>query len=171
MTIPVSINLSRVDVFDPDLERNIDHVLSRAGLDHSVLKIEITETAYTENADRLINVVKRLRDDGFSVAMDDFGTGYSSLSMLSAMPVDIIKMDAAFVRNIENSKKDTLLVALIMDIAKDLDVPVIAEGVETESQIKMLRELGCPLVQGYYFSRPLHPDAFEAQILSDVRPQ
>ena len=87
--------------------------------------------------------------------------------MLSAMPVDVLKMDRAFVRNIEHDEKDTQLVALILGIAKTLNIPVIAEGVETESQLRRLRELGCAMVQGYYFSRPLHPSEFESEILRD----
>jgi EAL domain-containing protein (putative c-di-GMP-specific phosphodiesterase class I) len=99
------------------------------------------------------------------VEMDDFGTGYSSLSMLSAMPVDVLKMDSAFVRNMEHNEKDIQLVALILDIARKLNVPVIAEGVETESQLLLLRNLGCAVVQGYYFSTPLPPEEFEAKFI------
>jgi EAL domain-containing protein (putative c-di-GMP-specific phosphodiesterase class I) len=99
--------------------------------------------------------------------MDDFGTGYSSLSMLSEMPVDILKLDRNFVRNIDNNEKDAQLVALILDISKELDIPVVAEGVETEAQLQMLRKLGCAIAQGYYFSRPLNVAEFENKILKE----
>ena len=165
-TIPISVNLSRVDVFDPALERTLDGILSRNGLEPEALKLEVTESAYTENADQLIQVVERLRRKGYTVEMDDFGTGYSSLNMLSAMPVDVLKMDRTFVRNIEHDERDIQLVALILGIAKSLQIPVIAEGVETEAQLRLLKQLGCELVQGFYFSRPLHPIDFEAAFLT-----
>ena len=168
MTIPISVNLSRIDVFDPTLEKTLDDILRAHGLDTEMLKLEVTESAYTGNADELIRVVESLHKKGYTVEMDDFGTGYSSLNMLSAMPIDVLKMDRTFIRDIENDEKNIQLVALILGIAKNLNIPVVAEGVETESQLKMLRELGCTLVQGYYFSRPLHPMDFEEKILQNL---
>jgi EAL domain-containing protein (putative c-di-GMP-specific phosphodiesterase class I) len=97
--------------------------------------------------------------------MDDFGTGYSSLNMLSEMPVDVLKMDRNFVRNIEQNEKDIQLVALILDIAEKLNIAVVAEGVETETQLGMLKKLGCKVVQGFYFSRPLSAAEFENRII------
>ena len=167
-TIPVSVNLSRVDVFDPTLEKNLEDIIRQNGLERDTLKLELTESAYTENAEQVIRVVEGLRHKGYTVEMDDFGTGYSSLNMLSAMPVDVLKMDRTFIRNVENDERDVQLVALILGIAKNLKIPVIAEGVETESQLQILKELGCTIVQGYYFSRPLHPAEFEATLLSDL---
>ena len=165
-TLPVSVNLSRVDVFDPNLCAKLDKIVARHQLGHSDLKLEVTESAYTENADQLIKVIEQLRDRGYQIEMDDFGSGYSSLNMLSSTPVDIIKMDIAFIRNIEHNEKDLRLVELIVDIARYLNVPVIAEGVETENQLQLLREVGCDLVQGYYFSRPLPADEFEQRLLT-----
>ena len=169
VTIPVSVNLSRVDVFDPALESTLDSILARNGVDHDAFKLEVTESAYTENADQVIQVVDSLRKKGYEVGMDDFGTGYSSLNMLSAMPVDVLKMDRAFIRNIEYDEKDIQLVALIVDIAENLKIPVVAEGVETETQLKLLKDLGCALVQGYCFSRPLHASNFEATYIRDMQ--
>ena len=168
-TIPVSVNLSRVDVFDPKLEERLDGILRYNELDHGTLKLEVTETAYTENAGEVIRVVESLREKGYTVEMDDFGTGYSSLNMLSSMPIDVLKMDRAFVRNIEHDKKDILLVALIIDIAKNLRIPVVAEGVETEEQMKLLKDLGCEVVQGYFFSRPLHASDFGTFIIQNQK--
>ncbi len=107
-----------------------------------------------------------LREKGYEIEMDDFGSGYSSLNMLSSMPIDVLKMDMAFIRNIERNERDFHLVELILDIARYLKVPVVAEGVETEKQLQLLKKAGCALVQGYYFSRPLPADQFEKQILS-----
>ena len=168
VTIPVSVNLSRVDVFDPALESILDAILLENGLDRDTLKLEVTESAYMENEDQLIRVVKNLRHKGYTVEMDDFGTGYSSLNMLSTIPIDVIKMDRAFIKNIESDSKTLRLVELILEIAKILNVPVVAEGVETESQLQLLKQLGCAVVQGYYFSRPLHPTDFEALFLRDT---
>jgi EAL domain-containing protein (putative c-di-GMP-specific phosphodiesterase class I) len=160
------VNLSRVDVFDPDLEKTLDDILVSNGLNHESFKLEVTESAYTENSDQVIQVVEGLRRKGYEVEMDDFGTGYSSLNMLSSMPIDVLKMDREFIRNIEHNEKDIQLVALILDIAKNLKIPVIAEGVETENQLRLLKDLGCELVQGYYFSRPLPANEFEQKMIN-----
>ncbi len=169
VTIPVSVNLSRVNVFDPELESTLDRLLAYNGLSQGTLKLEVTESAYTGNAEQVIRVVERLRMKGYIVEMDDFGSGYSSLNMLSAMPVDVLKMDRAFIRKIGDDEKDTHLVGLILGIAKSLKIPVVAEGVETEEQLKTLRDLGCQLVQGFYFSRPLPPDEFEKKVIRKMQ--
>ncbi|MBQ6400020.1 MAG: EAL domain-containing protein [Clostridia bacterium] len=165
VSLSVSVNLSRVDIFDPALEKTLDDLLAYYGLSHGDLKLEVTESAYTENARQLIQVVGSLRGKGYQVEMDDFGTGYSSLNMLSEMPVDILKMDQAFVRRIGESEKADGMVALIMNIARTMKIPVIAEGVETEEQLTFLKRLGCPMVQGFYFSRPLHASEFERKYI------
>jgi EAL domain-containing protein (putative c-di-GMP-specific phosphodiesterase class I) len=167
ITVPVSVNLSRVDVFDPMLEDTLEGILLKNGIGHDALMLEVTESAYTENADQVIRVVERLRSMGYTVEMDDFGTGYSSLNMLSSMPVDVLKMDRTFILNIENDEKDIQLVALILGIADNLKMTVVAEGVETEPQLQLLKKLGCTVVQGYYFSRPLHPSEFESKIIKN----
>ena len=163
--IPVSVNLSRVDVFDPALESVLEKLLAYNGLGQDALKLEVTESAYTENSDQIIRVVEELRRKGYIVEMDDFGSGYSSLHMLSAMPVGVLKMDREFIRRIGEGEKSSQLVALILGIAGSLKIPVVAEGVETEEQLKLLKDLGCPLVQGFYFSRPLPPEEFENRFL------
>ena len=165
VTIPVSVNLSRVDVFDPALEGALDRLLAFNGLDQGALKLEVTESAYTGNADQVISVVAGLRQKGYIVEMDDFGSGYSSLNMLSAMPVDVLKMDRAFIRRIGEDEKDDHLIALILGIARSMKIPVVAEGVETEEQLQLLRKLGCSLVQGFYFSRPLPASEFEEKVI------
>ena len=169
VTIPVSVNLSRVDVFDPALESALEKLMSYNGLDQGMLMLEVTESAYTGNADQVIRVVENLRRKGYIVEMDDFGSGYSSLNMLSAMPVDVLKMDREFIRRIGEGEKEAHLVALILGIAKNLKIPVVAEGVETGEQLQLLRELGCPLVQGFYFSRPLPPEEFEEKIIRNMQ--
>jgi EAL domain-containing protein (putative c-di-GMP-specific phosphodiesterase class I) len=161
ITVPVSVNLSRADVFDPALESALDRLMAYNGLSQGSLRMEVTESAYTENADQVVRVVEGLRQKGYIVEMDDFGSGYSSLNMLSAMPVDVLKMDRAFIRRISESEKDRHLVALILGIAKNMKIPVVAEGVETEEQLRVLTEMGCNHFQGYFFCRPLPAEAFE----------
>ncbi len=164
-TLPVSVNLSRVDVFDPNLIGTLDRIIRQNGLTTADLMLEVTESAYTENADQLIRVIEELRAKGYQIEMDDFGSGYSSLNMLSSLPVDVLKMDIDFIRKIDRNEKDFRLVELIIDIARYLKVPVVAEGVETEKQLRLLKDAGCDLVQGYYFSSPLPVAEFEKKIL------
>lgn len=169
VAMPVSVNLSRLDVYDPALESILEELVESNGLDRRDFKLEVTESAYTENADQVIAVISRLRGKGYEIEMDDFGSGYSSLNMLSTMPVDVLKMDRAFIHNIEHSVKDLRLVEMVLDIARNLKVPVIAEGVETEDQATLLKELGCDVIQGYYFSQPLPAEEFEKMIRESVR--
>lgn len=159
-TLPVSVNVSRADMFDPGLPDRLAFLIECYGLDFKDIKLEVTESAYTDNASAVLAVARRLRDKGFDIEMDDFGSGYSSLNMLSEMPIDVLKMDMRFVRDIETNETDLRLVSLMLDLASYLDVLVVAEGVETEGQLELLRERGCDLVQGYYFSRPVLPDEF-----------
>ena len=168
VTVPVSVNLSRVDVFDPQLEQTLDALIADNGLEYRTLKLEVTESAYTENAEHMIELIERLRGKGFEIEMDDFGSGYSSLNMLSSMPIDALKMDMKFIRNIEHNEKDFRLVEVVLDIAKYLNVPVVAEGVETQRQLDLLKAAGCELVQGYYFSRPVPPEEFEKLIEKEL---
>ncbi len=169
-TLPVSVNLSRVDVFNPDLLSVLNQIRDENRLQSGQLKLEVTESAYTDDPEQLIQVIKRLQHEGYVIEMDDFGSGYSSLNMLSSMPIDLLKMDIGFIRHIEQSEKDMQLVRVVLDIARHMNVPVVAEGVETEGQLKRLRDAGCALAQGYYFSRPLPAAEFEKQILLRTDP-
>ena len=166
--LPVSVNLSRADVFDPTLVDRLIRLVEENGLEFDDLKLEVTESAYAENAKLLLAAVHRLRERGFEIEMDDFGSGYSSLNMLSDMPIDVLKMDMKFVRNIEESETDLRLVQLILDIARYLNLRVVAEGVETDGQLSLLQDAGCDLVQGYYFSRPLPAEEFEKLIQREI---
>ena len=168
MTLPVSVNRSRTDIFDPALEKNLLHLVESNGLTPKELKLEVTESAYTDNASQLISVIENLRGYGFEIEMDDFGSGYSSLNMLSSLPIDVLKMDMRFIQNVREDVREFRLVELILDIARYLDVPVVAEGVETAEQLALLRKAGCELVQGYYFSKPVPPEEFEKLILKQL---
>ena len=159
-TVPVSVNVSRIDIYDPDLENKFCNILEQNKLSPTDYMIEITESAYSENAQGLIEVLDSMRKKGFKIEMDDFGTGYSSLGMLTEIPIDILKIDMSFVRNMEKHEKNKRMVELIIDIAKFLKVPCVAEGVETESQLRTLRRMGCDVIQGYFFSKPVAPEDF-----------
>lgn len=169
IVLPVSVNLSRTDIFDPKLEANLEQLLLNYALTAKDVKLEVTESAYTDNAKELIEVIERLRVTGFEIEMDDFGSGYSSLNMLSSLPIDVLKMDMKFIQNVNKDTKEFRMVELILDIAGFLKVPVVAEGVETEEQIEMLREAGCEIVQGYYFSRPLPAEEFVELIKKEMK--
>lgn len=158
---PVSVNVSRIDMLDPELKDNLCSLVDRFGLKFSELHLEITESAYTEDAQQIIDTVKRLREAGFRIEMDDFGSGYSSLSMISTLPIDMLKLDMSIIRSAFSENGNTKMLKVIIDIAKTLGVPMIAEGVEKEEQMLALKEMGCDIVQGYYFSRPVPAEEFE----------
>ena len=166
--IPVSVNVSRVDVFDRELEQKLGDILEEFSLRPDELMLEITESAYSDSADRLIEVINRLRDMGFKIEMDDFGSGYSSLNMLTEIPIDVLKIDMQFVRHMMMDEKNLKLVNVVIDIAGFLGVPVVAEGVETEDQLKALKKMGCEIVQGYYFSPPVDADSFAELIKNNI---
>lgn len=154
---------TRIDMLTPNLKDVFKGILEEYGLCAEDLILEITESAYIGDADQVISTAKELRGMGmgFRIEMDDFGTGYSSLGMLSNLPIDALKLDMSFVRNAFGENRDVRMIELIIDIADYLGVPVVAEGVETEEQYLALREMGCDIAQGYYFSRPVPPEAFE----------
>lgn len=159
--VPVSINVSRVDMMDPELPDILRSLIEDNGLEYGDLHLEITESAYTQNAKQIIDTVNILRSMGFVIEMDDFGSGYSSLNMVTSLPIDVLKLDMGFIRSAFSKGGDTRMIGVIVDIAQALNVAMIAEGVETKEQMLALRELGCDIVQGYYFSRPVPADEFE----------
>ena len=162
-SVPVSVNVSRIDMLTPNLKSVFSEILEEHGLDTKDLILEITESAYTGDSDQVIATAMDLRGMGmgFRIEMDDFGTGYSSLGMLSNLPIDALKLDMSFIRSAFRETRDVRMIELIIDIADYLNVPVVAEGVETEEQYLALRELGCDMAQGYYFSKPVPPEDFE----------
>ena len=163
--IPISVNVSRVDLYDPGLIPALNGILERYRLTTDDMSLEITESAYTQDSIQIVETVTKLRDLGFKIEMDDFGTGYSSLNMISTLPIDSIKLDMQFVRNAFKEGGDTKMMEIIIEIADYLSVPVTAEGVETEEQLWALKEMGCDIAQGYYFSKPVTPDEFEPFIV------
>ncbi len=163
-TIPVSVNVSRIDIYDQAFESKLVKLIDAYDLTAENLMLEITESAYADNEDTLVKVVDSLRSKGFIIEMDDFGSGYSSLNMLTTISVDVIKIDMKFIRNMLKDQKSLRMVKLIIDIAGYLNVPTVAEGVEDEAQVNALKKMGCNIIQGFYFSRPVPPEEFEKLI-------
>ncbi len=159
--LPVSVNVSRIDLYDPLLVDKLKEIVRQNGLSNEDLLLEITESAYTENSDQIISTVKTLQKLGFRIEMDDFGSGYSSLNMLSALPIDALKLDMSFVRNAFREHKDTRLLEVMILLAESFGATTIAEGVETAEQMLTLKMMGCDIIQGYYFSKPLPAKEFE----------
>ena len=163
--VPVSVNVSRVDIFDYDLVDHMKGLIREFDLSPNEFLLEITESAYTQDSAQIISTVKALREAGFHIEIDDFGSGYSSLNMISTLPMDALKLDMEFMHNAFKERKNTKMLDAVIDIAYSLDVPTIAEGVETAEQMFALKAMGCDIVQGYYFSRPLPAEDFERYLL------
>jgi len=162
-SVPVSVNVSRIDMLTPNLKDIFKEILETYDLSPDDMMLEITESAYTGDSDQVISTAKELRGMGmgFRIEMDDFGTGYSSLGMLTHLPIDALKLDVSFIRSAFGETRDVRMIELIIDIADYLHVPVVAEGVETEEQYMVLKAMGCEYVQGYYFSKPVPHEMFD----------
>jgi diguanylate cyclase (GGDEF)-like protein len=150
----MEVNLSARQIDDPDLVRNVERILTETGVDPSSVTLEITESALMSDADSALFVLRSLEDLGLTLAIDDFGTGYSSLTYLERFPLDILKIDKSFVDGLSTEVEGSPIVGAVIDLAHDLGMTVVAEGVETEDQLTELRRLGCDHAQGYLFSRP-----------------
>ncbi|WP_040196327.1 two-component system response regulator [Candidatus Soleaferrea massiliensis] len=161
LPLPVSVNVSRADIYHADLADFLAGIVRKHSLSPQRLHLEITESAYTEDPQQIIDTVGRLRKLGFIVEMDDFGSGYSSLNMLSRMPVDILKLDMKFLQSEIEISADEGILQFIMSLARWMKLDVVAEGVETKKQLERLRDIGCDCVQGYYFARPMPVKEFE----------
>ena len=164
-SVPVSVNVSRVDMMDPELPDTLRSLVEENCLDFGDLHLEITESAYTQDAAQIVETVSRLRSLGFQIEMDDFGSGYSSLNMLSTLPIDALKLDMQFIRTAFSGGGNLRMLEITIDISDSLSVPMIAEGVETAEQAGKLKEIGCAVVQGYYFARPMPAADFERYLL------
>ena len=162
--VPVSVNVSRADIYLVDVAAELHALVERYGIDPSLIEVEITESAYSERPDRIVAAFDALAERGFTVLMDDFGSGYSSLNMLKDINVDVLKIDMRFLDRDDRRSKD--IMESVIRMARWLDLPVIAEGVETREQVNFLLDVGCSYAQGYYYARPMEAAAFEA-LLTD----
>jgi EAL domain-containing protein (putative c-di-GMP-specific phosphodiesterase class I) len=161
----MSVNLSARQFQQQDLVAQITETLDGAGLDSSSLDLEITESIAMDNAEQVLSTLRRLKNLGVRITMDDFGTGYSSLGYLKRFPLDTLKIDRSFVREMVADRKDGAVVRAVIDLAHGIGLRVIAEGVETEEQRSILRSLGCDGMQGFLFSRPIAAAELSALLL------
>jgi EAL domain-containing protein (putative c-di-GMP-specific phosphodiesterase class I) len=155
--LAVHVNLSAVELKDPALTENVMSVLDRTSFDPKLLVLEITESLLND-ADSSLITLDQLRKSGVQLALDDFGTGYSSLSYLRALPLDILKIAKPFVEDIARGSQENSFVRMIIDLARALELHVVAEGIETADELDALRELGCEFGQGFYLAAPLEAD-------------
>lgn len=159
--LPISVNLSRKSLYNPNICTDILELTERYGVAPELFRIEITESAYMDNATQLISTVAQLQEHGFPVLMDDFGSGYSSLNTLREIPVDMLKLDMRFMEGFERGGRVGTIMAAVLRMSKWLGIPVIAEGVETFEEYEFLRTIGCEFTQGFYLARPMPYDDFE----------
>lgn len=159
--IPISVNVSRINLFQPDLVSDLMELVQKYGLTPSMLRLEITETAYMDDPEQLITASEKLRKAGFKLHVDDFGSGYSSLHMLKDIPLDVLKLDMRFLGDLEPSSRAATVLLGIIRIAQNLGMITIAEGVETRFQLEFLRSAGCDNIQGFLFAKPMPIDEFE----------
>lgn len=174
--IPVSVNISRRDIYNQNLVQVFNGLLKKYNLTPNLLRLEITESAYMENPTQLIQVVEALRDNGFCLEMDDFGSGYSSLNTLKEVPVNVLKLDMKFIaadtkdlKDGKNNSKGGNILSSVIRMANWLHLPVIAEGIESKEQADYLKSIGCFYMQGYYFARPLPIEKYE-ELLTNLSP-
>lgn len=158
---PISVNVSRVNLYHHDFVGLLRELLRRYGLEPSLLQLEMTETAYTDNPEIMCKTVALLREEGFEILMDDFGSGYSSLNILKDIEVDVLKIDMRFLSQSATPGRGENIIASVVRMAKWLSIPVVMEGVETSEQVEFLRSINCDYVQGYYFARPIPAAEYE----------
>lgn len=159
--LPISVNVSRVNIYTPDLVERICALTEKYQIPNHLLQLELTESAYTDNPQVMMDTMRRLQSKGFVVLMDDFGSGYSSLNILKDLQVNILKLDMKFLSNARIPGRGENIISSVVRMAKWLHIPVIAEGVENREQADFLRGIGCEYVQGYYFAKPMPVEAYE----------
>ena len=159
--VPVSVNISRAHFTREDLAEHICEIVDRFNVPHNVIELELTESAFFDDKEVLLNTVRKLREHDFILSMDDFGAGYSSLNSLKELRLDVLKIDADFFRGVDSVDRGMLIVSEVIDLAKKLNMKIVAEGIESREQVDFLAEQECDLIQGYYFAKPMPIEEFE----------
>ena len=165
---PISVNLSRMQLYDKAIIEHLTDIVDSYGVSHELIDFELTESATYDDMEHMKKVLTGLRNKGFRISMDDFGTGYSSLSLLTEIPLDTLKIDKSFVDKVgmESEKSsDLIVISHIISLAKELNFVCLAEGAEQKSQVDKLRSLGCEVIQGYYYSKPVPLEEYEKKYL------
>lgn len=162
--LPIYVNLSPVQLKDERLFTAVSNILDKTELEPEYLRIEITESVFVDDFKNAAGILKKLRNKGIRIALDDFGTGYSSLNYLKSLPLDVLKIDKTFIKDLKEGKAEKAIAGTIVSLAHILNMSVVAEGVETREQFEYLRGIGCNLIQGYYISKPLLVNEIENMI-------
>ena len=162
--VPISVNVSRAHFVESDLAEQIVKMVDDEGCPHNLIEIELTESAFFDDKNAMIETIRKLKNYGFSVSMDDFGAGYSSLNSLKDMPLDVLKLDADFFRGENAGERGEKVVSEAIKLAKILEMRTVAEGVEEKEQVEFLKDQGCDLIQGYYFAKPMPKSEFLERI-------
>ena len=158
--VPISVNVSRAHFTREDLAEHICGIVDKYKVPHNVIELEMTESAFFDDKAVLINTVKKLKDYGFIISMDDFGAGYSSLNSLKELNLDVLKIDGDFFRGENMEERGMLIVSEVIDLAKKLNMKIVAEGIESREQVDFLVEQECDLIQGYFFAKPMAIEEF-----------
>ena len=167
--VPISVNVSRVHFVKEDLAEHICQIVDAFHVPHEVIELELTESAFFDDKEVLLNTIKKLKAYGFAISMDDFGSGYSSLNSLKELPLDVVKLDAGFFREEDEAGRGKLIVEDTISLAKKLDMKIVAEGIETREQVDFLAAMDCDLIQGYYFAKPMPITEFEEKAFSETK--
>jgi EAL domain-containing protein (putative c-di-GMP-specific phosphodiesterase class I) len=165
--VAVAVNLSPRQFVDENLLHDVDDALAMSGMSPALLQLEVTESMVMQNVPRAVRLLDALRSRGIRLAIDDFGTGYSSMSLMKQFPIDTLKIDRSFVRDLPNDSEDKAIAQAIISMGKALGMTIIAEGVETTEQQTFLRDHACDEMQGFLFSKPVLPEQL-ADMLRDV---
>lgn len=166
--VPISVNVSRQYLHHPNYVDRLIAILAKYHTPHALVELEITETTMFENEDGMVGIIKNLHQEGFKISMDDFGSGYSSLNMLQDIMVDVLKIDRVFFKESVNSVRGQKIVSNIISMARDLNIEVVAEGIETKEQLIFLQTTNCNLAQGYYFSKPVPTQDFDLLVKKEA---
>lgn len=166
--VVISVNQSRLHLNNDDYIWRLREIVDKYGIPYEYIELELTESVFTENADLMLKIMQKLHEIGFKLSIDDFGSGYSSLNMLKDIPADVVKIDREFFNGTVNSQKGRAVISTVVDLAKNLDMQVISEGVETVEQVDFLQDIECHMVQGYYFAKPMPIKEFEELWTKDL---
>lgn len=163
--LPISINESRLHLKNPNHVKELMDIVQKYNANPKYIELELTETTVIEDINLAKQAEQRVHELGFQTSMDDFGTGYSAFNILKDIEIDILKIDRLFFENLEENSRAQIIVQSIIEMCKKLSIRTVAEGIESEAQVKFLKKIGCDLIQGYYFSKPISIPEFEEKYI------
>lgn len=164
--LPISINESRQHLKNPNHIKELTNIIQKYNVNPKYIELELTESIVIEDINLAKQAEQRVHELGFQTSMDDFGTGYSAFNVLKDIEINILKIDRLFFENLEENSRAKIIVQSIVEMCKKLNIKTVAEGIENKAQVKFLKEIGCDLIQGYFFSKPLPIKKFEEKYLT-----